>query len=45
MALHAGEVNYDEYGVTAASINLAFRLLDAEELKDALVLQLLFLDL
>ena len=28
MALHAGEVNYDEHGVTAASINLAFRLLE-----------------
>ena len=28
MALHAGEVHYDEHGVTAASINLAFRLLD-----------------
>ena len=27
MALHAGEVHYDEHGVTAASINLAFRLL------------------
>ena len=29
MALHAGEVSYDEHGVTAASVNLAFRLLDA----------------
>jgi tetratricopeptide (TPR) repeat protein len=36
MALHAGEVNYDEHGVTAASINLAFRLLEAKPLKDAL---------
>jgi len=27
MALHAGEVNYDEHGATATSINLAFRLL------------------
>ena len=36
MALHAGEVYYDEHGVTAASINLAFRLLDAGELKAAL---------
>ena len=36
MALHAGEVNYDEHGVTAASINLAFRLLEARELKAAL---------
>jgi hypothetical protein len=36
MALHAGEVHYDEHGVTGASINLAFRLLDAGELKAAL---------
>ena len=36
MALHAGEVNYDEHGVTAASVNLAFRLLDASALKAAL---------
>ncbi len=36
MALHAGEVNYDQYGATAASINLAFRLLDCGPLKDAL---------
>src|SRR5271170_156218 len=36
MALHAGEVYYDEHGVTAASINLAFRLLDASELKAVL---------
>jgi tetratricopeptide (TPR) repeat protein len=36
MALHAGEVYYDEHGVTAASINLAFRLLDAVPLKAAL---------
>ncbi len=36
MALHAGEVNYDKYGATAASINLAFRLLDSGPLKDAL---------
>ena len=36
MALHAGEVYYDEHGVTAASINLAFRLLDAGPLKSAL---------
>ena len=28
VALHAGEINYDEHGVTAASINLAFRLVD-----------------
>jgi hypothetical protein len=36
MVLHAGEVNYDDHGVTAASINLAFRLLDARPLKVAL---------
>jgi tetratricopeptide (TPR) repeat protein len=36
MALHAGEVSYDEFGVTAASVNLAFRLLDAGPLKSAL---------
>lgn len=36
MALHAGEVNYDDHGVAAASINLAFRLLEAKELKAAL---------
>lgn len=33
MALHAGEVNYDEHGVTAAAINLAFRLLESGALK------------
>jgi len=27
LALHAGEVNYDEHGATAAAINLTFRLL------------------
>jgi tetratricopeptide (TPR) repeat protein len=36
MALHAGEVRYDEHGVTAASVNLAFRLLEADALKAAL---------
>jgi tetratricopeptide (TPR) repeat protein len=36
MALHAGEVTYDDHGVTAASINLAFRLLEASALKAAL---------
>jgi hypothetical protein len=36
MALHAGEVNYDQHGVTGASINLAFRLVDGEPLKAAL---------
>jgi len=33
MALHAGEINYDDHGVTGAAINLTFRLLDAEPLK------------
>jgi hypothetical protein len=36
MALHAGEVRYDRHGVTGASVNLAFRLLDASSLKAAL---------
>jgi tetratricopeptide (TPR) repeat protein len=36
MALHAGEVSFDEHGVTAASVNLTFRLLDAPPLKAAL---------
>lgn len=36
MALHAGEVTYDRHGVTAASINLTFRLLEAPALKTAL---------
>ncbi len=36
MALHAGEMHLDNYGATGASINLAFRLLDARELKSAL---------
>jgi hypothetical protein len=36
MALHAGEVAYDEHGATAVSINLAFRLVDAEPLRVAL---------
>lgn len=36
MALHAGEVVYDEHGVTAASVNLTFRLLDSPALKAAL---------
>ncbi len=33
MALHAGEVSYDEHGVTAAAINLVFRLLESRALK------------
>lgn len=36
MALHAGEVAYDQHGVTANGINLAFRLLSAPPLKAAL---------
>jgi hypothetical protein len=36
MALHAGEVNYDKHGATATDINLAFRLLEAKELKASL---------
>ncbi|HEX2291573.1 MAG TPA: FxSxx-COOH system tetratricopeptide repeat protein, partial [Pseudonocardiaceae bacterium] len=36
MVLHAGEIAYDDHGVTASSINLAFRLLDARPLKVAL---------
>jgi class 3 adenylate cyclase len=36
MALHAGEVCYDQHGVTGKSVNLAFRLLEASPLKEAL---------
>ncbi len=36
MALHAGEVGFGEHGVTAASVSLTFRLLDAPPLKAAL---------
>ena len=36
LALHAGEVNYDRHGATAASINLTFRLLDCAPVKEAL---------
>jgi tetratricopeptide (TPR) repeat protein len=36
MAVHAGEVAYDEHGVTSAAVNLAFRLVDAAPLKAAL---------
>jgi len=36
MALHAGEINYDEHGATGAAINMAFRLLEAPQLKKAL---------
>ncbi|MEV4147197.1 hypothetical protein AB0J40_26265 [Amycolatopsis sp. NPDC049691] len=37
MALHAGEVVHDEFGVTAPSINHAFRLLEAAQVKAALL--------
>ena len=36
MAVHAGEVNYDRHGATAASINLTFRLLECDTVKMAL---------
>jgi hypothetical protein len=36
MALHAGEVNYDKHGATAVSINLTFRLLECDPIKEAL---------
>lgn len=36
MALHAGEVHYDDHGVVGTAINHAFRLLDAPALKSAL---------
>jgi hypothetical protein len=36
LALHAGEVNYDEHGATATSINLTFRLLESGPVKQAL---------
>jgi hypothetical protein len=36
MALHAGEISYDEHGTTAAAVNMAFRLSDADALKTAL---------
>ena len=36
MALHAGELHYNDHGVAGASVNLTFRLLDAEPLKSAL---------
>jgi transcriptional regulator with XRE-family HTH domain len=35
-ALHAGEVVFDDYGVTGAAVNLTFRLLDAGLLRLAL---------
>lgn len=36
IALHAGEVNYDDHGVTATAITLTFRLVNADPLKEAL---------
>ncbi len=36
LALHAGEINYDDHGVTGSSINHTFRLLEADVLKSAL---------
>lgn len=36
MAIHAGEIHYDHHGVTGRAVNLAFRLLEAAELKGAL---------
>ncbi|MGW3991922.1 hypothetical protein ACWEF6_00385 [Amycolatopsis sp. NPDC004772] len=36
MALHAGEVAYDDHGVTGTAINQTFRLLEAPPLKEAL---------
>ena len=36
LALHAGEICHDAHGVTGAAINVAFRLLEAEPLKQAL---------
>jgi hypothetical protein len=36
MAIHAGEVIFDDHGATSAAVNLAFRLLDAAPLKAAL---------
>lgn len=33
LALHAGELYHDEFGVTGSSINRTFRILDADEVK------------
>jgi hypothetical protein len=35
-AVHAGEIHYDEHGVTGTAINMAFRLLEAATLKERL---------
>jgi hypothetical protein len=34
LALHAGEVNFDDYGVTSAAITSAFRLVSARKVKE-----------
>ncbi|OLF17046.1 ATP-binding protein [Actinophytocola xanthii] len=36
LALHAGEVTYDDHGVTGAAVTLTFRLVDAAPLRTAL---------
>jgi hypothetical protein len=36
LAIHAGEVHYDQHGVAGAALNLAFRLVDGKPLKAAL---------
>jgi hypothetical protein len=36
LALHAGEIHRDDHGVVGTSINVAFRLLEAEPLRRAL---------
>ncbi|MFD9699082.1 hypothetical protein [Lentzea sp. NPDC059081] len=36
LALHAGEVNYDQHGVAGSAINHTFRLLDADVLRGSL---------
>lgn len=36
LALHAGEVTYDDHGVTGTAINLTYRILDADVLRAAL---------
>jgi tetratricopeptide (TPR) repeat protein len=35
LALHAGEIHYDDHGVAGRAVNLAFRLLEARALKEA----------
>jgi class 3 adenylate cyclase len=36
LALHAGEIHYDDHGVVGRAVNLAFRLVDSAVLRDAL---------